>query len=148
MHVGELCSREVVIIDGRETVTHAAQLMAEHHVGCLIVVHRNGQSCIPLGIVTDRDLALRVLAQERPRTQPVTDAMTAELLTVAEDEELEPVLKQMRGRGVRRVPVVNARGELLGILSYDDIVEWVTEQLMDLTHLLGRGRAKEQRAAP
>jgi len=144
MHVGELCNREVVIIEGRETVTQAARLMAEHHVGCLVVVRRNGQACIPVGILTDRDLTLRVLAKESPRTQPVTDVMTAELLTANEDEELESVLKQMRSSGVRRIPVINNKHELQGILSYDDIVEWVTDELWDLTQLLGRERARER----
>jgi len=147
MLIGELCSREVVIIEGRETVTQAARLMAEHHVGCLIVVHRNGQASMPLGIVTDRDLTLRVLAQERPRTQPITEVMTADLLTVTEDEELEAVLKQMRSRGVRRAPVVNARGELQGLVSYDDIVAWISDELSDLTLLLGRERARERHRA-
>lgn len=146
MQIGELCSREVVIIEGRETVTQAARLMAEHHVGCLIVIHRHGQgqSCVPLGIVTDRDLTLRVLAQERPRTQPVSEVMTSELLTASEDEDLEVVLKQMRSRGVRRVPVVNAKGELQGIVSYDDIIEWISDGLSDLALLLGRERASER----
>jgi CBS domain-containing protein len=144
MRVGELCSREVVIIEGPETVTQAARLMGEHHVGALIVVRRKGQTCIPVGIVTDRDLTLRVLARERPRTQPVTEVMSSDLLIAAEDEEIESALKQMRVRGIRRMPVVNSKGELLGILTYDDIVEWAAEGMRDLAQLLGRERRGEQ----
>jgi CBS domain-containing protein len=147
MRVGELCSREVVVVEGQETVTQAARLMAEHHVGALIVVRRKGQACIPVGIVTDRDLTLRVLARERPRTQAVTEVMSSDLLSAAEDEEIERALKQMRSRGIRRVPVVNSKGELLGILSYDDIVEWAAEGMRDLAQLLAREQQGEQ-AAP
>ena len=153
MLIGKLCSREVVVIEAHETVVEAARLLAEHHVGCLVVVSRSGgdenkavAAREPVGIVTDRDITLRAVAHgaERIESRKVEEIMTRQLLTAYEEEDLYDVLKQMRSRGVRRVPVLNDNDMLVGILAHADVLDWLAEEVWDLTRLLARERDHER----
>lgn len=68
MSVGEICNREVVVADKEEDAREAARLMRQYHVGDLVVVERRGEESIPLGVVTDRDLVIEVLANAKNRS--------------------------------------------------------------------------------
>lgn len=146
MTVGEICIREVVFTSGERSVREAAELMERHHVGDLLVVERDGPGELePLGIVTDRDLVTKVLAcGKNPETVRVQDVMAEPLVTALEREEPTAVLERMKSFGVRRVPVVGEGGELVGILTYDDLVGWLGEELGELSEVVARGLRRER----
>jgi CBS domain-containing protein len=147
MNAGEICNREVVIVSRETALVEAARLMAEHHVGSLVVVLESGGKRVPVGMLTDRDIALEVVARERDaRKLKVGDVMSAGAFVVREQDGLAEVLRAMREHGVRRVPVVAASGALAGILTLDDLVELVAEELGDLVRTVGRERLRETRA--
>ena len=147
MNVGELCNRIVVFAHARTPLTEAAKLMREHHVGSLVVVDETEEGRVPVGIVTDRDIVVAVVAGEvDPRTLAVGDVMATELVTVREEDSVFDVLRLMRRCGVRRLPVLTAAGTLAGIVTVDDLLEIVAEQLDDLVHAIAREQARESQA--
>ena len=149
MNAGEACNREVVIVNGDAPLLEAARLMREHHVGDVVLVEEGPQGRVPVGIVTDRDLVVEVLAAGiDPATLAVRDVVTNALVTALEQEPFEDVVKRMRRHGVRRVPVVNRRGTLEGILALDDIVELLSETLSDLAFAVNKEQRKERELRP
>ena len=144
-NVGEICNREV-IVTGRDTsVLEAARLMREHHVGSIVVCDPlNGDGRLPVGIVTDRDVVVEVVAPElRADTITVGDIMGARLVTVPEHERVGQALEIMRARGVRRLPVVGADGRLTGIVAVDDLLELFADALGDVAKVVSREQARE-----
>lgn len=151
MRVGEACNREVIVVGRDEPITGAVRLMRDHHVGDVVVVENKTGETLPLGILTDRDIVLELLAVDVDLdTVTVGDAMTYELFTADEDDELSAAVDLMRDRGVRRLPVVNASGGLIGILTVDDIIDLLAEQLHALAALVTREqhREREHRTRP
>lgn len=145
MTIGEFCNREVIIINRDESVFEAAKLMREYHVGDAVVVEQRGSARVPVGILTDRDIVVELVAREvDAATISVGDAMSDELLTVKEDEQLSEVIQQMKGKGVRRAPVVDSKGALIGIVTMDDMIELMAEQLTSLANLVQREQHTEQ----
>lgn len=146
MTVRDICTRNVVVAPKTDGIVDAAKRMRASHVGALVVVDsRNGQQ-IPIGIVTDRDIVISVVASD-PQHLPyllVNDVMSDELVIAAEDETLETALKRMKEHGVRRLPVVDANGALMGILTLDDVLEYLTVQQGDLVALVAHERSRER----
>lgn len=137
MSVGDLCNREVVIVERHESVREAARLMRTHHVGDVVVVEERQGRRFPVGILSDRDLVLEVLAEDlAPEAVDIGDLMSADLLTAQEGDELLDTIKRMKERGVRRLPVVDEAGALVGILALEDLIDLIGEQLRDLVGLL------------
>ncbi|HXV19562.1 MAG TPA: CBS domain-containing protein [Desulfuromonadales bacterium] len=144
MKVGEICNREVVFVDREAAILEAAQLMRRHHVGDVVVTEERAGIRVPVGILTDRDIVVELLAEQIPlEAVAVGDAMSSELLTVSAEEEVMDALLRMRGRGVRRAPVVDPGGALAGILAVDDLIDLVAEQLSDLVKLIGNEQQRE-----
>jgi CBS domain-containing protein len=147
MNAGEICNREVVFTTRDMGLVEAARLMGEHHVGSLVVVLETDGKRVPVGILTDRDIVIAAVAQARdPRKLTVADVMSGGLFVVREQDGLAEVLRAMREHGVRRVPVVTAAGALAGILTMDDLLELVAEELGDFVRTVGRERLRETRA--
>ncbi len=120
MDIGSLCQRRVDTARPDETARAAAQRMAARCVGSLVVVDARER---PIGIVTDRDLMLRVVAADvDPRETQVRDIMTGHAETLPEDASVEEALAAMRAGGVRRLPIVGSDGSLVGIVSVDDVI--------------------------
>jgi CBS domain-containing protein len=143
---GEFCNRTVVIVRGQQGLLEAAQLMREHHVGSLVVVEEHDGARTPVGVITDRDVVMRLVhdPQKRLTDLRVDDLLSGEeLVEVGEDEDLVDAVKRMRAYGVRRLPVVDAHGALAGLITFDDLVEFLSEQALDLATLLGRQRRRE-----
>lgn len=139
MRAGELCVRDVVTGEADEPVIAAARRMAGLDVGDLIVVDgRVGDQPRPVGIVTDRDLVVQVLARpdRDPETTHLGEVMQQELVTASEDDAVEDVVDKMRMHGIRRIPILDRSGGLQGVLSVDDIVGWIREQLQAATRVL------------
>jgi len=144
MAVGEVCNREVVVVETRESVLQAAQLMRRHHVGDLVVVERDAAGARPVGILTDRDIVVELVAAGVDlQAVTVGDAMSYRLVTVAEGAELDEAVRTMAGHGVRRAPVVDGAGRLVGLLALDDVLELLSEQLGELVRLVGREQRHE-----
>lgn len=144
MAIGEICNREVVIIPMDTPVAEAAKLMRQHHVGDLVVVREDGGKRVPLGLVTDRDLVVEIVApQLNAALVNVDDIMAPELVTVSEDTGVFEAIRYMRSKGVRRLPVVDKHGGLLGIVTLDDLIELLAEELSELAKLLEWEQKKE-----
>jgi CheY-like chemotaxis protein len=145
MTVGEFCNRDVVIIYRESGIGEAARRMRAHHVGDLVVVEEREGSRFPTGILTDRDLVVGVLADDLEHLHLLTvgAVMTSELVTIDTERDLEEALRRMRVHGVRRLPVVDARGALVGIVAFDDLVELVAHEVSALADLLVRQRRRE-----
>ncbi|MCC6922824.1 MAG: CBS domain-containing protein [Nitrosomonas sp.] len=149
MSVGEICNREVIVIQRDEPVLEAARLMRAYHVGALIVIDKPNGRAIPVGIVTDRDLVVEVLATELDETViTVGDIMMQELFTLKENTATYDAIDFMRRKTVRRLPIVDDAGELVGILTLDDVLEILSEEMLDLAKLVRYEQKKETRYRP
>jgi CBS domain-containing protein len=149
MTAGEYCNREVIIVEPTISVTEAAVLMRRHHVGDLVVVEKEGEEARPVGIITDRDIVIEVVAQKiDPDSLTVKDIMSTDPVRVAETVSLLDTLELMKQRGVRRVLVIADSGGLQGLLSADDAIELIAEQINDLTLLVDREIMREQKQHP
>jgi len=146
MKTGEFCNRSVVIVEKDDSALRAAQLMREFHVGDVVIVTSSAGKHMPLGIVTDRDLVLEVMALSvDPEMVSVADLFTApRLVTAWVDDDLEDTLDAMRANGVRRMPVVERDGSLAGIVTVDDILDEVADQLTDIARLVSCQQRREQ----
>lgn len=152
MTAGEFCTRQVVTIHREDTLVEAAQRMRKHHVGTLVVVdedEKDGQRT-PVGVVTDRDLVVCVFTGSRANVERlvVDDVMSRHPFTVGEEEDLLAALNKMRNFGVRRLPIVNDKGGLEGILTFDDLIELVAEEVSTLSSLVLRARKREREVRP
>ena len=144
MAVGEICNRDVVIAEKSLSVVAAAQLMRTHHVGDLVVVEEKNGRKHPAGIVTDRDIVVEVVAAGvNPESLKVGDIMGPEVATVRESEGLFEALRYMRDKGVRRMPVVDREGGLVGILTLDDLLSLLAEEMTELAKLVSHERQRE-----
>lgn len=144
MTIGELCNRSVVIAESHESAAVVAGLMAEHHVGSVVIVEGTRDGRVPVGIVTDRDLALTIVAGDRSASQTaIAQVMSAQPCVAREEQDVYDVLRQMRVHGLRRVPVVDRAGTLQGIFTFDDLVELTAEHMQHLTQLVQRELNRE-----
>ena len=146
MLVGEVCNREVVIAGREITILEAAKLMRKHHVGDVVVIEKHGDEQAPVGILTDRDIVVELLAEEVDLSAVnIGDVMSFELVVAKEDDSLLDTLQQMQAKGVRRIPVVNQRGGLVGLLAMDDLVELASEQLSAMVKLIKTEQSRERK---
>jgi len=120
MSVGRICTRYVDLADADETAQQAARRMSERRVGTLVILDLADR---PVGILTDRDLVLRVVASGRdPGETPVGEVMTRNPTMISEAAGIEEALSLMRSGSFRRLPVIGRDGVLVGLVSLDDIL--------------------------
>ena len=118
--------RPVVVATTQESVSTAARRLRDKHVGC-VVVTRDGH---PIGIVTDRDLAVRVVAEARdPKHTSIGEIVTFDPVTLRDDETIDSAVLRMKESGVRRLPIVDAGGHVVGIVTADDLLIQLGRQL-------------------
>ena len=145
MSIGKVCNRETVIARAEDTIVEVAKLMRRHHVGDIVVIESGEGGNVPIGILTDRDLVMEILAQDlSPDAVTVGDIMSEEIVTAREEDGIWDTLQRMRIKGVRRVPVVDARGGLVGILALDDLLELLAGELADLAKIVRREEGRER----
>jgi CBS domain-containing protein len=138
MLVGTLCNREVIVTGTDTSIADAAKLMRDIHVGDVVVL-KEGDEHHPVGLVTDRDIIVEVIAAGLDAEDvTVGDIMTETLETVTVDTDFWDALVHMRAHGVRRLPIVNEEGVLEGILTLDDLLEFVGEVIANLVALVVR----------
>jgi CBS domain-containing protein len=147
--VNLICSPNVATVAATEDVAKAAALMRAQHVGDLVVVESRNNATVPIGILTDRDIVVGVIAKRiAPDAVTVRDAMTRNPLTVREDASVEFALREMRRYGVRRAPVVRANGDLVGMITIDDVIQHLAVQMSRLADLIRLEQDAELRARP
>lgn len=146
MKVGEYCKRAVISINANADVAETAKLMRDEHVGFLVVHSEGDELRKPIGVLTDRDLVLAVIAREvDPHAVTVRDVMTRQPLIADESDELSDLLQAMRFAGIRRVPVVDARCGLTGIIAIDDALDVITGLMCDIACAVRNEQQQEWR---
>lgn len=149
LNAADLCTRDVTFVYQNMAVDEAARLMREHHVGSVVVVNETEQGRVVMGMLTDRDIVTGIVARNvDPATVHVEDAMSTELVSAREDESIVDVLSAMRRKGVRRVPVVDGQGVLVGLLALDDMLEVIADELRLVAQAIEGGRQREARTRP
>ncbi|HKQ12697.1 MAG TPA: CBS domain-containing protein [Steroidobacteraceae bacterium] len=146
MKVGEYCKRAVVAIASNADAAEAAKMMRAEHVGFLIVYREGDELMRPVGVLTDRDLVLGVMARDvDPHAVTVNDVMTRQPLIANDSDELGDMLQAMRAAGIRRVPVVDVRGCLIGIMAIDDAIDVITGLMCDIAGSIKSEQRQEWR---
>ena len=145
MKLRELCGANVVLVDPLASLREAALLMRNSHVGALVVAERKGAVARPVGILTDRDIVVAVIAVPgaSPEGIRVGDAMSTPLAFAREDDGIFEAVAVMRERAVRRLPVVARDGSLLGIVTLDDLLLVISTELANLSEALRWSRKRE-----
>ncbi|HEY7335284.1 MAG TPA: CBS domain-containing protein [Bryobacteraceae bacterium] len=144
MPISEICVREVIVAPRDTPVQEAARLMRQNHVGNLVVMEGRNGSGVPVGIVTDRDITVSVVATKLdPNVFTLGDLITQEVVVAREDQGIFETIRQMRTNGIRRMPVVSRDGELIGIVSVDDVIQLLAEEMSELAKLISHEQARE-----
>jgi CBS domain-containing protein len=145
MTLKTLCNREVLVAYQENTLLDAAVLMRKYHAGDVVIVEERNGLRYPVGIVTDRDIVIEVIAQGLAiDAVTIGDLMCHELVLAQEDDDLLDAIQLMRQKGVRRLPVVDKNGVLAGILTVDDLIELIAEQLQAMAGLIGKEQTLEK----
>lgn len=147
MKARELGHRDVFTIAPEASVTEVARELRRRHVGMLVVVAEGRPQRVPLGIITDRDLVVGVMAEGPDIIPKLTagDLVRRKPITAREDADVSEVLASMRENGIRRMVILDAKGELSGVIAYEDIIDHLAVQLGDLAKLLLTERDNERR---
>lgn len=146
MTVGEICKRSVVVAAKNETIVEAANHMRASHVGDLVVVEDRQGRRVPIGVITDRDIVVGAVAPNSGHLESllVGDIMTPDVVTARETEPIEAALKKMEEHGIRRLPVVDGNGALVGIVTLDDALQVLTEQQIGLVKIVAEEQQHER----
>jgi CBS domain-containing protein len=148
MKMSDLCSRNVATVEAGASLREAALEMRNRHVGALVVVERGPDGPRPVGMLTDRDIVVAVIAVPGARPEGIRagDVMGQPVAVARETDGLYEVLQAMGRHGVRRLPVVSDAGVLCGIVSADDVLREVAAGLGKLAEALAQGAARESAA--
>jgi signal-transduction protein with cAMP-binding, CBS, and nucleotidyltransferase domain len=147
MQVSEICTRLTVTCRRDTSALELARMMRDRHVGDVIVVEDSDGGARPIGVVTDRDLVVQVMARGvDPELLRADDLIVGELETALASEFVYDAIWHMRSKGVRRLPVVDSRSHLFGILSADDVTRFLAEELSELARIVPRQIQREQTA--
>ncbi len=140
MSVGRICVRDVWTATSRESVRESARRMGRQNLGTLVVVDEGNQ---PIGILSDRDIMMRCIVDgSDPDRTTVSELMSTPVSSAHEQMPIEEALQQMEACSVRRMPVVDDKGQLVGIISLDDIQELIAEECATVGRLLAKSRPK------
>jgi len=142
--VRDLAAHEVVTVTPSATLAECAQIMRNQHVGSLVVIDDQANNDTPRGIVTDRDIVVEAVALGLdPKTLTAGDVMTTPLATVADSDDILDALARMREFGVRRLPVLDEGGHLSGIVTVDNLLEALAEQLDAVVSVIKTEQSRE-----
>jgi CBS domain-containing protein len=147
MLLKDVLTPSVVWAERHTQVLEAARLMRHHHVGDLVVVDNPQDERTPLGIVTDRDLVVDVLAAGLdPATTTLGSLMRRPLVIASETEDSSAAIERMRSHGVRRVPVVDHAGRLIGIVTLNDLLKLAIDEASGLLGVIMQAQRVEQQS--
>jgi CBS domain-containing protein len=146
MSMNKFAKKDVVTVDRRATVTEAALKMKDRSVGCLVVLDKDNKSPRkPVGIVTDRDISLAVVAKSvSPDSVAVEDIMMRHPVTAKISEGLYQSILTMQNHGIKRLPLVDDHDNLVGIISSDDLTRFIAEEMLSLASITERQIQKER----
>ena len=134
VNVKSICKRDLDLIGPDDSVASAADRMRQRTVGSLIVVDGSKR---PLGIVTDRDLVIRALADARDAdSTPVSEVMTPDIVVTTDETSITSALRLMRDGPFRRLPVVNRDGAVVGLVTLDDMLIRIGREFGEISSLI------------
>jgi CBS domain-containing protein len=143
LSIKALCSRDLVAVGRDDTVFKAAQLMRQNHIGDVLVVEKKQDVILPVGIVTDRDVVIEIVAPGLdPQVITVGDIMLPTIFTIDEDSGVFDAIRLMTAKGVRRLPVVKD-GSLTGIITLDDLLLLMAREFCSFAKLLTKEQQNE-----
>ena len=132
--VGNICQRDLDLVGPDDSVASAADRMRQRTVGSLIVVDGSKH---PIGIVTDRDLVIRALADAKDAdTTPVSEVMTPDIVVATADTSINSALRLMRDGPFRRLPIVDQEGVLIGLVTIDDMLIRIGREFGEIGSLI------------
>jgi CBS domain-containing protein len=141
--IAGICNRHVVCATRDMTIAAVADLMRRQSVGSVVVVDERRGKRFPVGLVTDRDIAVSIVGTDLdPTVITAGDFMSEKLVIGIESDDLRKTLHRMRKGGVRRIPIVDAKGVLCGIVSADDVIAHLAAQLEELAETFSSGRKR------
>jgi len=144
MKIRNFCSKDVAVVEPGATLREASLLMRNRHVGALVVAERKDGLLRPVGIVTDRDIVVAVIAPgARVEAIRAADVMPGKLFVARDSDTVFEALQAMSHHGVRRLPVVAGDGSLFGIVTADDLLRVMATELASLARALTRGAERE-----
>jgi CBS domain-containing protein len=136
MSMGKFC-KTVVTLSETSSITEAAKLMADKNVGCLVIVNEESNSKKPIGILTDRDIVIKGLTKSQDiEACAVKDIMNQDILLIKKEEKTQRALDAMCEKGVRRAPIIDAEGNVCGLVSVDDIIVRLITKLKGAADLI------------
>lgn len=140
MEIDRICNNEVITATKDTSVFECAQLMREHHIGDVIITEETSEGRTPKGILTDRDIVVSLVAEGATdlRETPAKEAMTETIIVAKQKDDVYEVLQNMEVNGIRRVPIVDDDNSVTGILSFDDLVGFFSDEFSRLADLLNR----------
>ncbi len=142
MHIGQICTRSLVTCNRDMSAAELARKMRDQQVADVLVVEERGGRFTPVGLVTDRDLVVEVIARERdPNQVRAAELMCTDLETALDSEFIYDAIWHMRKRQILRLPVVDAHGALVGVLTADDVAEFLASELTEVARLRKRNPA-------
>ena len=135
MTVYACCQTNVVSVKPDATVQFVAGLMKEKNIGCVVVTDNHR----PVGIVTDRDIALRSdTLCDQPDLILIETVMTRDIITIRKDAGIFDAIQEMKTLGVRRMPIVDSGGRLVGLLTVDDLIRLLAREMADIARIIGK----------
>ena len=144
MRIADLCTRDVVTCPRGASAVEVARLMREHHVGDVVVVEAGEGRAVPVGIVTDRDIVIEVVARGvDPESLTAGDMLVGPLVTVFESDDVHDAVWQLRRHAIRRLPVVDDARHLVGIVTVDQLAGFLASQVNELARIPPQQRAAE-----
>jgi len=144
MTIGEICNRDVVTVQRDATILQAAKLMRKNHAGDVVVIENRKGKVVPVGIVTDRDVVIEVVATELDCSVfTVGDIILTGLTAVKESATILEAIQRMSSKGIRRLPVVDDKGNLTGIVTLDDLLLLFAKEIGSLSKLVTQEQKNE-----
>ena len=149
MTIGAICNKEVITMKRDSTVLHAASLMRQYHVGDVVIIEDHKGKIVPIGIVTDRDIVVELVATELDcKVMTTGDIMAKNLTVINESNGISETIQLMASKGIRRIPVVDNDGALVGIVTFDDLLALLAKEFNALVKLLPREQKNEETKRP
>ncbi|WP_141732686.1 CBS domain-containing protein [Oligoflexus tunisiensis] len=147
-HIKNFCNRHVVHIHAEASVLEAAHLMREEHVGDVVVVESEHGTLRPVGMLTDRDIVTLIVGEDiAPESVRVEDVMARHPKVINQFDEILTAIERMSEAGVRRLPIVDERGSLVGIVTADDLQQILARLQNALASISSRQIAHEMTGA-
>jgi CBS domain-containing protein len=146
MAIRDIIQKNVTVIQPEATLKDAAKLMFKNNVGTVIVVDKlNGARKTPIGIVTDRDIVLTLGKKgELDPNCSVRDLMTSNVIVCSPDDGVYETIQKMRTNRIRRIPVINSKDHLIGVIAVDDFIRLLGAELNDLSLVIDLEKKKEK----